>query len=77
MDLLSINLIVILIVQKLSPEEVIRLIDNNGRAELNYQGNFRIELEGARRIFAAIATIIFDGVESQSIALDEVRFRAS
>jgi len=75
MDLLSINLIVILIIQKLSPEEVIHLIDNNERAELNYQGNFRIRLEGAKRLFAAITTIVFDGIESRSVAIDEIRFR--
>ena len=74
MDLDCRSLLVVLIVQKLTNEQVVSLIDTDSKIKLEYKGDFQIKLEGKSNLLSLLVTVTFNGVEVNPFLLHGVRF---
>jgi len=68
------GLLVMLIIQKLRPDEVTTVIRHNCQLEIAYEGDFSIRIVGEQSTFSLTATIISDDLEIGPVVLHGANF---
>ena len=68
------GLLVMLLIQKLRPEEVTTIIQHNCQLEIVYEGDFAIHIIGEQSTFSLKATIVSDEWEIGPVIIHGANF---